>query len=244
MSLPFKSTRHRSTSAERPRDDLDASASKTISRHLRYPADHPAVRKHAPSDSAERDNSLNSTSPDSCGDLPLSDIEKAYRIQRPMIISSLIKRGVDAAEAEDVAQEVFVRALQCPARLCSVADAATWLVTCARNLAIDRYRHRSKEVLVPLRTWNKWEAERGAVPTCAEVPTSEVNCCEQLRDAISHLPLPQRECLTLRCQGLTFREIAIRLQTSLRTAAYLAESAIEVLRQTLGREVDGNHADR
>ncbi len=47
--------------------------------------------------------------------------------------------------AEDLLQEVFLKALKNKERFCSLTHARSWLVTMTRNTAIDHYRTQSHE---------------------------------------------------------------------------------------------------
>ncbi len=51
----------------------------------------------------------------------------------------------DAAEAEDVVQDVFVRVLERAPELAKVRDMRVWLIRIAWNLALDRRRRRRPE---------------------------------------------------------------------------------------------------
>jgi RNA polymerase sigma-70 factor, ECF subfamily len=86
--------------------------------------------------------------------LPLSSIESVKpEIDLAALVktySSLLFRVVysvlrNAAEAEDVVQDVFVRVLEHRNSLAAVRDMRVWLVRIAWNLAIDRRRRRRPE---------------------------------------------------------------------------------------------------
>jgi len=110
----------------------------------------------------------------------------------------------DPGTAEDVAQETFVRAW----RNAGTYDArrgrvATWLLTIARNAAIDAMRARRPEPLDPEIVASRLQGAGAAVDEA--VPPDER---EQLRGAIAELPEPQRRALFLAAYaGRTMREI-------------------------------------
>jgi RNA polymerase sigma-70 factor (ECF subfamily) len=112
----------------------------------------------------------------------------------------------DAATAEDVAQETFVRAW----RHASTYDArrgavASWLLTIARNLALDRARMKSARPVDPGFLTAALERDRredGADPG------SRLATRERARDLLLSLPPPQRRALVLATYfGRTAQEI-------------------------------------
>jgi RNA polymerase sigma factor (sigma-70 family) len=110
----------------------------------------------------------------------------------------------DPGIAEDVAQETFVRAW----RNAGAYDArrgrvATWLLTIARNAAIDAMRVRRPEPLDPEVVAARLRQAGGAVD---EGAVSDER--EHVRGALAELPEPQRRALFLAAfAGRTAREI-------------------------------------
>jgi RNA polymerase sigma factor (sigma-70 family) len=110
----------------------------------------------------------------------------------------------DPGTAEDVAQETFVRAW----RNAGTYDprrgrVATWLLTIARNAAIDTIRVRRPEPLDPQIVAARLQGAGAAVDE--GVPPDER---ERVRDALAELPEPQRRALFLSAfAGRTAREI-------------------------------------
>jgi RNA polymerase sigma factor (sigma-70 family) len=108
----------------------------------------------------------------------------------------------DPGTAEDVAQETFVRAW----RNAGTYDprrgrVATWLLTIARNAAIDAMRARRPEPLDPEIVAARLQQAGGAVDE--GVPPDE-----RVRGALAELPEPQRRALFLAAfAGRTAREI-------------------------------------
>ena len=113
----------------------------------------------------------------------------------------------DEGTAEDVAQETFVRAWRHartydPRR----GRVATWLLTIARNLAIDVVRVKKVEPLDPELVANKLQQARVASgPADEGLPPDER---ERVRAAIAELQPEQRRALFLAAYlGRTAREI-------------------------------------
>jgi RNA polymerase sigma factor (sigma-70 family) len=133
--------------------------------------------------------------------------------------------------ADDVAQETFVRAW----RHASTYDArrgrvASWLLTIARNLAIDRARLRPVRPVDPQIIAAELDlAEHDGVPDVAER--------ERVREALAALPDDQRRALVLATYaGRTAREIAELDRVPLGTVKTRIRAAMLKLRTTLGVE--------
>jgi len=129
----------------------------------------------------------------------------------------------DPGTAEDVAQETFVRAW----RHAGTYDArrgrvATWLLTIARNAAIDAIRVRKPEPLDPDVLAGRLQAADGTAP-----PDDR----DRVGDALAGLPEPQRRALFLAVfAGRTAREIAELEHAPLGTVKTRIRAAMATLR--------------
>jgi len=129
----------------------------------------------------------------------------------------------DRSFAEDVAQETFVRAC----RHAGSYDArrgrvATWLLTIARNAAIDAIRVRKPEPLDPDVLAGRLQAADGTAP-----PDDR----DRVGDALAGLPEPQRRALFLAVfAGRTAREIAELEHAPLGTVKTRIRAAMATLR--------------
>jgi RNA polymerase sigma factor (sigma-70 family) len=139
----------------------------------------------------------------------------------------------DEATAEDVAQETFVRAWRHartydPRR----GRVATWLLTIARNLAIDVIRVKTAEPLDPDLVANKLQkAGVAGSPADQGSPPDERG---RVRGAIAELPHDQRRALFLAAYlGRTAREIAEHEGIPLGTAKTRIRAAMLKLRDSL-----------
>ena len=137
----------------------------------------------------------------------------------------------DPGLAEDVAQDTFIRAW----RYAGTYDArrgqvATWLLTIARNAALDRVRLRSATPVDP----NVIAAELDR-----ELPDERAGVAEwaHVRGAVAELPVDQRRALVLAMYaGRTAREIAELDGVPLGTVKTRIRAAMTKLRATLGVE--------
>ncbi|HEY6593891.1 MAG TPA: sigma factor [Asanoa sp.] len=70
-------------------------------------------------------------------------LEEIYAATAGRLVAQLYGLTGDFAEAQDVVQEAFARALGRPSRLRDVNDPEAWLRTVAMNLARSRHRRRA-----------------------------------------------------------------------------------------------------
>lgn len=128
-------------------------------------------------------------------------------------IFNLARRLTGSAEdAEDLAQETFLRAYTRLGDFRVGARFHPWLYTIALNLCRNHLRRRAVLRWVPLGS-GRGEGPQGPVDRPASSPDPEQALLEQeaegrLRKAVAALPLKYREVFLLRqAQGLTYDEI-------------------------------------
>lgn len=118
----------------------------------------------------------------------------------------LRQRVTGADEAEDLLQEVFLRAMRQPEGLGRVDNPRAWLFHAARNLLIDR--QRLARVLVPL------PEDLAAEPESSPAPVDALSQC--LPKVLPQLLPEDREAITF-CdlEGMTQQAYAERIGLSL-----------------------------
>jgi RNA polymerase sigma factor (sigma-70 family) len=114
-------------------------------------------------------------------------------------------------EAEEAAQEVFVKMISRAETYDGRASVSSWLFAICANACRDRLRRRRRAVVVPL-------------DAVAEPPSGEQSADSRIQDrqrrhavrrALSHLSEEQREALLLaRYEGMPYAEIARVLEIS------------------------------
>jgi RNA polymerase sigma-70 factor (ECF subfamily) len=121
----------------------------------------------------------------------------------------------DSPEAEDLTQEVFIKAYQSLAMFRQEAAVDTWLYRIATNLVIDRFRRRKRGPL----QWLPWGGDDEGDPV-AELPSTDresdpaaaVELGElqaRVRQAIATLPPKLRIAVILHdMEGLSYEEVA------------------------------------
>jgi RNA polymerase sigma-70 factor, ECF subfamily len=136
----------------------------------------------------------------------------------------------DKNEAEDIASEVFLKALK---SIKSYEEQGipmqAWLFKIAHNMVVDHLRKVSKIKTVPIDTI---EIQDETDP--AEI--AEINITmESVRKAMERLTIDQREVLRLRFfGGLSSREVAGVMKKTDGSVREMQRSALEKLRQLLG----------
>ncbi|MEE8525427.1 MAG: sigma-70 family RNA polymerase sigma factor [Thermoanaerobaculia bacterium] len=138
--------------------------------------------------------------------------ELVQRYQRPII--SLIQRMLgDPWEAEDVAQEVFVKAFGNLHRFEPERKLSSWLFKIAHNTTIDRMR-RQRPATVPLKATSSdggesWEVLQAPQEQAPDRRAQRAEVAEAITAGLGRLKPQYREVLLLRFQqGLAYREIA------------------------------------
>jgi RNA polymerase sigma-70 factor (ECF subfamily) len=138
----------------------------------------------------------------------------------------------DKSDAEDLAGEVFLRALE---SLKSYKERGVpmqaWLFRIAHNLVVDYFRKAAKRKKVPLETV---QIESGTDPAAAAEKNIEI---ERVTTAMEQLTQEQREVLNLRFfGGLTSKEAGNVLKKNDGAIREMQSAAIRRLRQLLNPE--------
>ena len=163
------------------------------------------------------------------------------RYEKP--IWNFIRRFVsDAATAEDLLQEVFLRVVKSSDEWRGAAKFSTWLYTIARNLTVDHARRSVHRKAASL------DAERnvgGDSPTTlydrlaspdrkADELASDRETKRRIDEAVAALPADQREVFLMReVMEMPFAEIAAAVGASEPTVKSRMRYALEKLRAAL-----------
>ena len=129
-------------------------------------------------------------------------------------------------EAEDVAQEVFVKVWNSLPQYRAQGTLASWLYRITVNAALDALRHKQDEV--PL---DDWQGDSGESPEEAALRNDRG---ERVRRALDSLPPGARSALILReYEQLSYKEIAEVLQIPIGTVMSRLNYARKVLKERL-----------
>ena len=137
-------------------------------------------------------------------------LEDSYRLYGPMV-RSYLRRFVDADEADDVLQVVFLELWRSRDRIDPSRPLEGWLFGIARKRAIDQLRRRRPGV-IPM------EAVRDLVGDDGDRFVDRVAWAAEVRAGLDRLPVEQQEAIELSYFGdLTQPEIAAQLGVPLGT---------------------------
>jgi RNA polymerase sigma-70 factor (ECF subfamily) len=161
-----------------------------------------------------------------------------------MVYSTALRLVANPAEAEDIAQEVFLKAYTRFAELRASPTAGGWLKTVATNMSLNhlsRYRSRwsfFSELAAPGEDEQEieWPDEAQSI----EDAIADADRHKTLQKALFELPKDQRVALVLyHLEGFRYEEIATRLKVSLGKVKTDISRAREALRKRLGLKFGG-----
>lgn len=170
-------------------------------------------------------------------------ISAAVRREGGRLRNFIRRRVLDAAEAEDILQEVLYELVAAHRLMQPIEQAGAWLMRVARNRIIDRFRRKGNEPFVsrsPGRLEDDDE-ESGAledlVPSIEPGPEGAVVrevLLEQVEDALDHLPPEQREVfIAHELEGASFKELSARWGVGVNTLLSRKRYAVLALREQL-----------
>jgi RNA polymerase sigma-70 factor, ECF subfamily len=158
-------------------------------------------------------------------------VRKYWKVVNVIVSSRL----GDAREAEDVAQEAFLRAFTSLASLSRPDAFVGWLLKIARNLATDRLRKRKATVSLDAMGDGMEESHAFARRSEDSDPSRNLEAGEELRmvlDALQSLPDAYREVVALRyLEALDGKSMARALGEPEGTVRNRLFRALEMLRE-------------
>jgi RNA polymerase sigma-70 factor (ECF subfamily) len=155
--------------------------------------------------------------------------------------------GGDAADAEDIGQQVFLRVWKSAPRYEPTAKFTTWLYTITRNLVFNELRRRKHRPVVSLDA--QMPGETGAGEGSARIEDTqaagpdatllEAELQQAIAAAIEQLPEAQRLAIIMRrYEDLSYEEIASVLKLTVPAVKSLLFRARVILREKLARYLD------
>jgi RNA polymerase sigma-70 factor, ECF subfamily len=152
-------------------------------------------------------------------------------------------------EAEDLAQEVFLRLYRNPPRLEADADLSPWLYRVATNLGYNALRKGGREARRQERAQGFARVDDAVGRDAADPERSAVVTEERraVRQALATLAEREQACLVLRHSGLSYAEVAAAIGVQASSVGTLLARAEERFRKAYERlqEVrDGMREDR
>ena len=175
-------------------------------------------------------------------------ISAAVRREGGRLRNFIRRRVQDAAEAEDILQEVLYELVAAHRLMQPIEQAGAWLLRVARNRIIDRFRRKRAE---PFGTHSPGRFEdddeeggslEDLLPSIEPGPEGETIrqvLLEQVEDALDELPREQREVfIAHELEGVSFKELAARWGVSVNTLLSRKRYAILALREQLQAAYD------
>jgi RNA polymerase sigma factor (sigma-70 family) len=159
-------------------------------------------------------------------------VGRAFAEQRPALVRYAERLLGDAARAEDVVQDTFVRLMAQPAEAVN-GHTTEWLFTVCRHRALDVLRRENR-----LRHFEEGQMEK--VVGAEERPGRSLEQTET-RDAVlqlvDRLPRNQQEVVRLKFQhGFSYKEIARITSLSVSNVGFMIHTAVQRLRSELAAQ--------
>jgi len=156
-------------------------------------------------------------------------VTKVFELLRDPVYRYLFRVLENPQEAEDLAQEVFLRLYMHLHKGQSVTNIRAWVFRVAHNLAIDQHRKKLQFEAMDPAGWNE---------ACDPAPGAEQQVLDEeqhrkLRHALTSLSMQEKLCLELRAEGLSYREIADIVSMRLPTLVkYLGRIVKKLVKET------------
>ena len=172
-------------------------------------------------------------------------ISAAVRREGGRLRRFIRRRVLDAAEADDILQEVLYELVSAYRLLQPIEQVGGWLLRVARNRIIDRFRRRRSQSRIGAPAAAE-EDEEGVLaellPDIDSAPEDEAMrqlLLEQIEAALDELPREQREVfIAHELEGASFRELAERWGVNINTLLARKRYAIAALRERLQAAYD------
>lgn len=170
----------------------------------------------------------------------MAAFEELVNKYKQPVINLLYRTLPDAAEAEDLAQHVFLQVFKAADRYRVTAKFSTWLYTIARNLCLNEIRRRARH---PADSLDAEHPENEDQPAhqyedtktfAAPDEVLQAELVEKIHQALAELPETQRTAILLfREEEMSYEEIAQVLGCSLSATKSLIHRGRETLKQKL-----------
>lgn len=170
--------------------------------------------------------------------LGLKSIYDAYVKLIYAVIYDVVKRKEDA---EDITSEFFIKLIRVASTFKKGSPHKTWLVTIARNMAIDFIRKNNREVL----EFDSEDNKEGLIESSSDkAGVSQVEeqavLAEDMRQAMKTLSPKEKEVVDLKLLGqFKFKEISQMTGQPMGTVTWLYNQGISKLRRCLSSYENG-----
>lgn len=167
--------------------------------------------------------------------------EELVEIHQSSVIGTVAKMLGNPAEAEDIAQQVFVRIWKSAPRYEPQAKFTTWLFTITRNLVFNETRRRKRKPAVSIEEredeFHLVEADTSVITPDQSALHNELE--KEIDAAIAELPEKQRMAVVLRrYEEMPYDEISEVLELSVPAVKSLLFRARSQLKESLKKYLD------
>jgi len=153
---------------------------------------------------------------------PAAWVEEQYREHFGSVYRYLMLTGSQAADADEIAQEAFLRLFQSLRAGARIERPKQWLVSVAHNLRHDRVRKAVRTAEAD----SHYVIHRGLTQEEAVIQEQRL---ERVRNAMAQLTSRQRAYLHLRAEGLRLKEIAELHGVTIQSVAEACARAVHTL---------------
>jgi len=167
------------------------------------------------------------------------EIASVVRRERRRLLSFILRRVRDAAEAEDVLQEALYELVTAYRLMQPIEQVGAWLMRVARNRIIDRFRKQRPQLLGDLAPEGEESdsALERLLPVIEEGPDAALVrelLLEELEQALAELPAEQRAVFVAQeLEGASFKELSARWGVGVNTLLSRKRYAVLRLRERL-----------
>jgi RNA polymerase sigma-70 factor (ECF subfamily) len=170
--------------------------------------------------------------------------EQLVRRYRHRILGFLHHLLDDIEEAEDLAQEVFLRVYRARKRYRPCSKFCTWLFTIASNLAMNSLRARRRKPAVSLQSYEAGPSAEELIPDRQVGPAQRAQTLEmgqRIHAALDSLKERQRRALVLnKFEGKSYAETGAAMGLTVKAVKSLLSRARLKLRAALQGYVDAD----
>jgi RNA polymerase sigma-70 factor (ECF subfamily) len=169
-------------------------------------------------------------------------LQDLIEVHQARVVGTVARMLGDEVDAEDIAQQVFIRVWRSASRYEPKAKFTTWLFKITRNLVFNELRRRKRHPVTPLQLEEEERffqpADLGGLPPDASLLDAELHDAIQL--AIDALPEVQRMAIILRrYEEMPYEEIGQVLGLSVPAVKSVLFRARADLRERLRRYMEG-----
>jgi RNA polymerase sigma-70 factor (ECF subfamily) len=207
-------------------------------RAVASPAVHPDAGSAAPLSAADQD--LYWMERVAKGDMEA--FQALIEAHQSRVVGAVAKMLGDEMDAEDIAQQVFIRVWKSAGRYRPTAKFTTWLFKITRNLVFNELRRRKRHPVTPLQAEEEERffqpADNGGMSPDESLLDLELNDAVQM--AIDALPETQRMAIVLRrYEEMPYEEIGHVLGLSVPAVKSVLFRARAELRERLRKYMEG-----